>query len=107
MRMLFSDDHRKRCRRSADIAERLIWREIELVSESLKIPGGDSRHRVHKLFKTFWLTIEFLKNAFTAMLCLILRLAGFESLCQIAPKRIKPCICHFEKTTHECRAAAV
>src|SRR5258708_35552511 len=52
-------------------------------------------------------TVEFLENPFAAVLCFILRLARLERLCQIAPKRVKPRICHLEKAAHESRTAAV
>jgi len=63
---------------AADVAERFVWRKIELVRKGFEIDPGEAGHPAEKVFELGWIGVERLEDAFTTFFGFVLRLPGAE-----------------------------
>jgi hypothetical protein len=85
---------------AADVAQRLVTREIELLREGQEIAGGDPRHRLHELLEPLRLAVQDFEHAGAAVLGFVLWFAGAQRVRQVAPERVKASVGHLEESTH-------
>ena len=101
------DDRRQLAGRAADVGERPVRREIELVGKGLEIGARDAGHRRHELLEPRRIGIELVEHRLAALLDLVLRLAGAERRGEIGPEGIEAAVRHFEQAADVARAGAI
>ena len=100
-------EHGQLAGRTADVTEGPITREIELLGEGLKIARGDAAHRIHELLEPLGLAVELGEHGRAGVLDLVLRVAGPESLGEVAPESVQAGVGHFQEAAHELRAVPI
>src|ERR671919_372428 len=70
--------------RPADVAHRLVSREVELLGERVEVAERDALHRFHELLEARGVAVELLEHRLAGVLDLVLGLAGAQRLGQIA-----------------------
>src|SRR5581483_2997883 len=92
---------------AADVAERAISREIELLGERREIGRRDAAHRVHKLLQACGVAVELVEHRYAGALELVLRPAAPERFGELTPERVEAGIRHLEEAPDVARASPV
>lgn len=77
--------NREEAGRAADVAERLVLREVELRREGLEVDPREARHRAQELLELRRVGVERLENPLLPVLLLVLGLAGPKRFRQVVP----------------------
>src|SRR3954454_2397888 len=83
MRMFPCDFYAEKAGGSADIAERMVIREVEFISQSFKVDQRQASHGPHELLELGKVFVQFLEEPLHPMLGFILRTTGAQSFRQI------------------------
>src|SRR4030095_5177176 len=105
--MLFCDFNAEQSSCTADVAESVIAREIELLGQRFEVDPRQAGHGVEELFELRRLGIQLFEDSFFAVLCFVLRLPGTERFRQVMPELEQPRIQHLGDSADVARALAV
>ena len=97
----------EQARGAADVAQRRVAREVELLRERLEVDARQPRHRAHELLELRQLGVERLEDALLSVLRLVLRLPGAQRFGQVVPVLEQPRVEHLEDAADIARAVAV
>ena len=100
-------DHGELTGGAADVTDRRVPREVDLLGEGVEVARGDARHGAHELLEARRVAVELLEHPGTRALDLVLRLACLQRFGQVAPERIEPGVGHLEEATDVGRALLV
>ena len=108
VRMPLRDFDAEQAGRAADIAERLIAREIELLGERFEVDARQAGHRAEELLELRRVGVELLEHAFLPP-CLIsfCGCPGAQRFRQIVPELEQPRVEHLQNAADVARAAAI
>src|SRR5262249_20133574 len=93
--------------RAADVAQRVIRGEVELLGEGREVARRDAAHACHELFEARGVAVELLEHRRARALELVLRLARLEAFAEITPEGVEPGVRHLEEPAHVAGAASI
>ena len=105
--MPLRDERTQQAGRAADIAQRAVSGEIELLGERDEVRHGDTVHCAHELLESSGVLVEAFEHRLLTMLDLVLRTAGSQGLRQIVPELKEAGIEHGQDPTDVARAGRV
>src|SRR5262245_44216748 len=107
MGMALGDEDRELAGGAADVAQRLVAREVELLREGAEVARRDAAHGVHELLEALRVAVQLLEHPRAPMLDLVLRLPGAERLGEVPPEAVETRIRHLEEAADVAGAFAV